>query len=49
MSFTKDLNKFCEKHGCEIATDNYGQIMIYTGKMLNENGEPVPFKDKETD
>jgi hypothetical protein len=45
--FAKDLNAFVEKHGCEIATDNYGQILIYTGKMLNDNGDAVPFSNKD--
>jgi hypothetical protein len=45
--FAKDLNAFVEKHGCEIATDNYGQILIYTGKMLNDNGDAVPFSTKD--
>ena len=46
-SFAKDLNAFAEKHGCEIATDNYGQIIVYTGKMLDENGNAIPFCDPE--
>jgi hypothetical protein len=45
--FAKDLNAFAEKHGCEIATDNYGQIIVYTGMMLDENGHPIPFSDPE--
>jgi hypothetical protein len=42
--FAKDLNAFAEKHGCEIATDNYGQIIVYTCKMLDENGHPISFR-----
>jgi hypothetical protein len=45
--FAKDLNAFAEKHGCEIAADNYGQILIYTGRMLDAEGNPIPFRDPE--
>ena len=30
-------------------TDNYGQIVIYTNKMEDSNGEWVPFVESEDD
>lgn len=43
--FVKDLEKFVEKHGCSIETDNYGQIVIYTGMMQDDDGTVTPYKD----
>ncbi len=42
----KEIIKFIQKYdGGE--TDNYGQIVIYTGMMYDENGNIVPFKNPE--
>ena len=39
--YTDDLIRFIKRHGCED-TDNYGQIVIYTGLMYDEDGNIVP-------
>ena len=43
--FVKDLEKFEEKHGCSVERDNYGQIVIYTGMMQDDDGTVTPYKD----
>ena len=43
----KDIEAFCDKHGCVIETDNYGQIIIYTGMMFDENDNVIPFRHED--
>lgn len=42
--FDKDIIAFIKKHGCED-TDDYGQIVIYTGLMCDEDGNIVQWED----
>lgn len=43
-----DTQTFIDIQGnCTWEVDNYGQIVIYTGLMLNENDEVVPYRNKE--
>lgn len=42
--FNKDIIAFIKKYGCED-TDNYGQIVIYTGLMYDEDDNIVQWKD----
>lgn len=46
--YTSDIINFIRKYGVE-PTDNYGQIVIYTGMMYDENGDIVPWKDEYAD
>jgi len=41
--YAKDITRFIHKYG-EEETDNYGQIVIYTGMMYDENGDVVPWE-----
>ena len=46
--FSKDIIAFIKKYGCED-TDNYGQIVIYTGLMYDKDDNIVQWKDKDDD
>jgi hypothetical protein len=39
--------KFIKDNDIDIETDNYGQIVIYTGLMFDKDGSFVPFQDLE--
>jgi|LauGreDrversion4_2_1035121.scaffolds.fasta_scaffold15186_7 hypothetical protein len=39
--------KFINDNDIDIETDNYGQIVIYTGLMFDKDGSVVPFQDLE--
>ena len=43
--YKTDLMQFIKKHGVED-TDNYGQIVVYTGLMYDDEGNIVPWKDE---
>jgi hypothetical protein len=46
--YTTDIITLINKHGCDDM-DNYGQIVIYTGLMYDEDGKIVPWKDEYAD
>jgi hypothetical protein len=46
--FIADLNKLLTKHDIGMEFDNSGQVVIYTGLMLNDQDELVPWEDDGT-